>query len=80
MRLEIESKRGSGLVPHTIVVAGNHPKGISPRRNVGVVSDSAAASGDPVGVEPFELVFELDLVGGDKAQAGIVERESAATG
>src|SRR5262249_7834966 len=80
MRLQVKAKGGPRLVPHAVVVAGNHSECIVSGGNVRVVSDPAGPCRNPVSVKTFELVFELDLVGRNKAQAGVVKRKAAAAG
>src|SRR5215831_3456584 len=60
MRLQIKREGRPGFIPHAIVIAGNNPEGVSPRRYIGVISHAVGPGSDPVAVKAFEPVFELD--------------------
>src|SRR6185436_9823947 len=53
MRLQREGERRAGLVPDTVVVAGDDAEGVASRRNVGV-GDAAPARVPPLRLEPVQ--------------------------
>ncbi len=58
MRFEGEAKARAGVAPHSIIVAGNHLKGVRPGRQPGVVGSPAVPRIDPALVETIEPVPE----------------------
>ena len=58
VRLEGEAKARAGVAPDSIIVAGDHAKGVGPRRKPGVVGGPAVPRIDPALVEAVESIPE----------------------
>ena len=71
-RFDGNSQTRSNLVPHPIVVAGDHMKSIVSRGQPGVEGLAARAYVLPFGIDPIELVAEEHPVGNRQAERGVV--------
>src|ERR1700686_260867 len=73
VRLEGEAKARAGVAPDSIIVAGDHAKGVCPRRKPGVVGGPAVPRINPALVEAVESIPEERTLRHQKAQRSVVE-------
>ena len=71
-RFNGNSQTRSNVIPHPIVVAGDHMKSIVSRGQPGVKGLAPRACALPFGIDPIELVAEEHPVGNRQAERGVV--------
>ena len=75
MRLDIEVKRGTGLVPYPDFVAGSNHEPVRPRGDMGIIGGPLRTAFYPVFVIALQLISEFHFFRCQIAERCIMELE-----